>query len=214
MKKIIFCLAILFSLISNGKISHAILIDITNTKEERVIYDDVANRYWFWDINAFADQTYDHQISFINNELNSSHFFGIDSWHIAEFDEMMLLYNNTIEDLNKFNPTLIDGENIWIQGRYFSPSDPSPFQTGIFFIYNAPDSIINGITYDNYLKEFIHPSEYIGPDYKDKSLGAWVVSSNYTPVPEPSSFFLLAVSLASSLGFLLLKKNRTISQQS
>ena len=74
---------------------NAKLITISNSEDEKVVFDDRNNTYWYWDLSAFTGLSYPQQLSKIN-DINNDEYFGMSSWNIATLSDMLrsvILFN-------------------------------------------------------------------------------------------------------------------------
>jgi hypothetical protein len=76
---------LLFGVLTHGN-GNATLINVSNATGS-VLYDDGANQYWLQDLQMFYALTFQQQVDKLAT-LNSSGYFGINSWHLAALPEM------------------------------------------------------------------------------------------------------------------------------
>jgi len=190
--------------------ANATLIDQSNG----VIFDDVANQYWFQNM---IHQTYDQQIAGIS-ELNTagsgyiSPFWG--DWRMADTVDMMNLWEYTGSELVVFNfsqmhiPTGSSATIGYVRARYNNESiDGYHFVAGL----NIPLIIAGypGVEVYPILPEKTVLSQYAAPD--SDFVDAWIVADGSfsfipTPVPEPATILLFSVGVACLAGIRLRKK--------
>jgi hypothetical protein len=186
-KRIALHFGVLFLLTVSSGMAHATLLDINTPESGHVIYDDVAGRYWMWDLNAFTNKTYTEQVAMVSDDYAAINYFGINNWHVAKLDEMQTLFNGgrTWDELMLFGPSyIIDNDEVtqihWA-GRYDS-LDTNTFNHSVAGFY--ADYNTTSIGYGYY--PAIDATQY-------SNVGAWVTAS---PVPEPSTILLLSAGLA------------------
>jgi len=150
-----------------------------------VVYDDVADKSWIYDLSMFANKTYDEQ----NSAINTLVFAECDNWHMANRDEMEGLWSAMGLGLDEF------------------PNDKVAF-------YFGPSLGENRIGRYDYIPVWDDYCAIAGTDYElrssmpyfialkdaDEKYGAWVAANGL--VPEPTTILLFG------LGSLILRKKR------
>ena len=192
MKKSIFALCVVIALftLSSAEKSYALLMVQGTT--DMVVYDDVTDMYWFWDLSdsRFHGKTYSEQVDAANHLNDGIGFNGRNDWHMASLDEIVGLWEgNSAEDiLDTFNPTWSYQSLSSVYGRYDEESSLGHYSARIrrHRVYGVGIFVVDdGYQIDIY--DDLIPAE---------GVGAWVVSSGMSPVPEPSTFFLLLSGIA------------------
>lgn len=92
-KLIAVCLAAMGFFISSyesGAVTPALTIQV-NGAGEKVVFDVANNNMWYWNLNAFAGQTYGQQLGGIQ-QLNAATYFDAANWHLASLQEMQQLW--------------------------------------------------------------------------------------------------------------------------
>lgn len=197
MSRYLSCLILVSALLLSPAKSTATLIKLSDSSGH-VIYDNVAQQYWYWDLNAFVNQNYSQQLSSIE-QLNAASYFGISTWHLASFREIWWLVDtNIFAELLMFKPSYVrpttsTGETyaFW-SGRV---DDQQPSNNRLSIEYRR--DITQQISQDMYDLKFTHIAwDWYGmyplDDVAYSSIGAWIASDQNYSVPEPSSMLLLA----------------------
>ncbi len=174
-----------------------------------VVYDNVANKYWFRDLSQFPDKTYDEQIILINAYSFTDAYR--DGWRMASSVEYSnLLSNGAMSIKSLFTPTKIQvNENNTVQyikyyrGRLHDEvNDGMNTVEGFFFKNYWPGSGIN----------YYSPA-VTGESTANMYYGAWVVAdalhttlkpiwieAQANPVPVPSAVWLFGSGLIGLIG--------------
>jgi hypothetical protein len=178
----------------------AAALSLIESKGEKVVYDEINQKFWYWDIYFWSDHTFEEMTENIKTELADGYFRGSLGWHMATADDLKVWESYTIEEMEstfgyqrfQSNDQIIVGETLGYMNIFGADSDGPTEIT---------DAMITGWSYNNgawhawkgaslgkYWEDFSHPS-----------LGAWVVAdaTNSTPVPEPGTLFLLILGLFS-----------------
>jgi len=178
--------------------SSASLSVLQNGAGQKAVLDSVNNEIWYWDLSAFANQTYAQQLADIQ-QLKISDYFGTTGWHLATAAEMQPLWSlDTATIRADFNPTevLYEGSYEW---HYWS----GRFESGSGGVHYGSET-----AWGNF---YFGPFDYPWPDIyslvdsaADPSYGgAWVVST--VPVPEPQTYFFFG---GGSALFLSMRRRR------
>lgn len=174
--------------------SGAPLSVLQNGAGQRVVFDSAHDEIWYWDLSAFADQTYPQQLAAIQ-QLNNSAYFETTGWHLATLTEMQPLWSlDTATIRADFNPTevLYEGSYEW---HYWS----GRFESGSGDIHSGSATAWGNFYFGPF--DYAWPSTYSLPDatgYPDYG-GAWVVST----VPEQQTTVLFG---CGSVMLLLLRR--------
>jgi len=195
MKRTIFA-SILLLLLSGYAPVNATLISQSNPSGT-VIYDDVANQYWIQNMQMFAYETFAQQIAGIAS-INTSSYFGINTWHMANLLEMTELWANPSTDFLMFYMTFHLGANDYLDGRYDSVAQAGSHYTA---------SVVEPIIYPTYgpppvkrpLETLsvsdLYPTSVSGPN----TVSVWVTADGPTAVPEPGTVTLVASGLLAMI---------------
>lgn len=176
--------------------SSASLSVLQNGAGQTVVLDSVNNEIWYWDLSAFADQTYSQQLADIQ-QLNLSAYFGTTGWHLATPADMQPLWSlDSATIREEFNPTLVlySGTYEW---HYWS----GRFESGSGGLHEGSVTAWGNFYFGPF--DYAWPDTYYLSDvsgYADYG-GAWVVST--APVPEPQTAVYL---VCGSVLFLLLRE--------
>lgn len=168
-----------------------------------VVVDDVNNFQWA-DVNRFVNMDYSEVTDEIA-AMNTAVFAGEASWRLADRTEMELLFTQlvTIGDARQFDPvvsTSIDGViNDIVVGRYFEPwvigDDSGNTRSSDWrFAQTQPDSSTS-------FERKILPGTRYFDSFSSATVGAFVVATAATQVPEPSSLALLLIGGLGSWSF-------------
>lgn len=218
MLKLLVIAYILSASLFAATISNATLIDM-KTSQGHVVYDDVADKYWIWDLSKFTMQTYQEQIDTISTLNYEDGYLGINTWHMASLSELNTLFSykryfaqyTEYEVVYKFNPSIYIGRDYYgnLYGEWFGRYDELSNYTrnGVTYHYAAGEwkSI-------HYNPDIITPHSYIYPDNTPGFYvipSAWVTASvpivktETIPTPEPSTFILFGAGCA---GLFLLRR--------
>jgi len=167
---------------------------IDNSVPEGVVYDDQAGLYWYQDLSAFINQTYDQQMSSVAG-------LGGD-WTMAKYDQMAALWSYSAKDIaTAFTSTVTGSLKLWL-GRYDEGTSPD-MRYYVQAAYNSSSG--------NYTK--MQLNVYDMPiQFKNYDLGAWVVSTgdlgDLAPVPEPATMFLIGTGIAGLAGIRSRRKQK------
>lgn len=171
MKKLVIILLTIALLANVSGIVNAELIVITDNSEQ-VVRDTATNYYWYRDLSALANQSYDDQLVNIAN----LQYFGIADWHLATWGDMNTLWSYSGEQIaTAFIPTTND---CW-QGRFQGVSYGGEILAGRVLKhigwYEKTD-----LDYIKTRPQSIYPH-----------VGAWIVATsppkNHPPVLDPIS---------------------------
>lgn len=213
MSRTLSCLILLSALLLSPSKSSATLIEFSDLSGH-VIYDNAAQHYWYWDLNAFVNQNYFQQLASIE-QLNKANYFGISTWHLASFHEIWSLVDtNIFAELLMFGPSYIrpptsTGETyaMWL-GRVDAPQFGNSHLTIEYRkdlskpispeMYDFSYSHSGGVDWAGF-----NPSDDIAYNF----VGAWITSDKIgpQPVPEPSSILLVGSGVA---GLVVIRHKR------
>lgn len=153
---------------------------------EKVVYDDVNELYWYWDVYHWANQTYDQQITNIATELAGG-YFGVTGWHMALNSEMIIWAGYAYSDMLA---TFGLQNDPWTGGNCDIAEFVSPGRVGIGYIDGVEERTWRGSA----------------PDVP-VNRGAWVVAEvPDVVIPEPGTLILLGSGM---LGLLALHRRYT-----
>jgi hypothetical protein len=192
----ILALAMLPALASGAPASLSIL---QNNTGQKAVLDSANDEMWYWDLSAFSYQTYDQQLTDIQ-QLNVNSYFGFTDWHLASSNEMQPLWEVSTDTIRAdFNPSVVryDGSADWHywSGRF----DFGPSGQHLVSLTGWGDSTTYG-HWDYAWPEIANIGDSnITSDYG----GAWVVVA----VPEPQIVALLGSGGAVIL-FLYQRRKR------
>jgi hypothetical protein len=141
MKKIIACAAVLLLFICLVN-ANATLIKETNAKGT-VVYDNGAKVYWLQDTQFLAALSYADQLKKID-DLNSSSYFGINTWKMATLSKMTQLWSNPASEFLEFYRTYVEGGTSYYYGRYDSAAGTEDHYTARIAdpLWIPPDSMM------------------------------------------------------------------------
>lgn len=171
-----------------GFVPSAMALSVLEDGGEKVVYDDVNELYWYWDVYHWANQTSNQQKTNIATELAGG-YFGVTGWHMANLSEQEIWIGYAYSDmLATFGLQHVSWFGSGITGGNFDVAQPSPDRVGIGYI-------------DGYEARTWRGS---GIDDPVPTRGAWVVAEvSDVVIPEPGTLILLGSGV---LGLLALHR--------
>ena len=189
MRKMLF-VAVFFFLFSGNSI--ATLID----QGDGVIWDDVNNNYWLQDLSLFARYTLDEQLIEIEsyNDPSTHPEFQSDSWgdwHIADTQAMDDLWANGLNEI----------VSAFLPSYPYPPDYPINLYTAR---YGEPTVEYPNVSPYRYIRTVDGVITESGSSTISTSqiadLGAWVVASSISSVPEPSTAIMFTFGILGIAG--------------
>lgn len=178
----------------------AAALNLIESEGEKVVYDEINQKFWYWDIYFWSNHTFEEMTVKIKTELADGYFQGTLGWHMATADDLKLWELYTIEEMESTfgyqrfqgNDKIRAGETLGYMNIFGESSDGQTeiidaMITGWSF-NNGAWHAWKGASFGNYWENFSH-----------SSIGAWVIADapNSTPAPEPGTLFLLIIGLFS-----------------
>lgn len=166
----------------------ALALSVLKDDGQKVVHDDVNNLYWYWDVQHWANQTYQEQMYSVANELGPGYFQGTTGWHLATEGEFNVWQGYSATEL--YDAFGLQYQHHKTQGRFD----------------------VAGVAIDAHQHGYVRRNPWLGlimevypvPDWvQDPCLGAWVVADapGSTVIPEPGTLLLLGSGV---LGLLAL----------
>jgi len=205
-KNILSVLFIGLYLLCSQVISYASLNDMSDATGH-VVYDDVKDQYWIWDLSFFSGPLFYSEKLDIIQGLCDNAYYGLNSWHLATTQEINLLwtydyltiadsFNPSYTSTTPFGETNTDWYGIYDE-IYPTSGAVAPAHKAAYVIqYIIPD-------YDTGWQSSLEGA--IEDDAYSIYAGAWVTSAGVTPVPEPAGMLLFGYGL---IGFAVSKKRK------
>ncbi len=198
-KKIILIMTICSLMMMAVLQSHATIME-QNDSQGHVVFDDIADQIWYWDLHYFAgNKTYGEQRDLIDdlNSFGDSGYYGYENWRMAVLEDMKKLWENGVENITDVfgaSSKLYPGN--WI-GRYDMKVGSMSHRI-TWLTIPISDSHTDLLDNRDWILDNADDFEY---------LGAWAVAERVNPVPEPTTFVLLTTGLIGLLGFKNRRKN-------
>lgn len=189
-----------FGFSANG---YATLTTITTDGKE-VVYDDIAEQYWWVYMGTFQYETYGYQQERTYEHCVDTQYYGLSTWHVASLEEMQELYLNGAEEISSHFLVRWDVGAATVKrlGRYDSLAPPELNDT-----YSR--HYLAGLNYDiSTGLSTLTPLQTLSVEDNtvDQSISLWVTASA-PPVPEPITMLLLSLGLAGIAGIRRKFKN-------
>ena len=203
MKKMITAMSVL-CIVSLAQTVGATLVDYGNG----VLFDDTNHQYWYQDLPALTNMSYEEQITFIEDiSISTTSHMGdiytFSSWAMASHeDQSALLETYSLGDVSEaFTSSytmFIDGHWAVYWGGRIDAFELDPVMWGYYILQRGEGAPLEGSNLE------IFPTE------RRLSVGAWVVTAGPTasPIPEPTTLLLFGTGLASLAGFRFRKKKK------
>jgi hypothetical protein len=196
MRKNILCFAVASVALCTANSAHATLSEINNASGH-VVYDDVSQKYWVWDLRAFSSQTNTEQLAKIATDYAGANYFGNSSWHLATFAETATLFSYAASDIEIFNSTYTAYHaevtpNI-PQVHWFGRSVGIGTSYGTWGVMDDAYFVSTGAWQST--PQYMG-NTFIDPNGQFENIGAWVT----TAVPEPASYAMLLTGLGLMAG--------------
>lgn len=195
MKNMVGLLSILFLVFGISGYSSATLISLKNAAGDQVVYDDVNQQYWIYDLSMFTGLTFNMKIAEISTLNDTGGYYSLDRWHMAKRAEMEALWglNETNALANAFGASQV-GDSLSPDVRY------------IFGVYDFDNDSLSS-HFAAGIRDYIsQPDENLGLDtlaYSDRSafkhVGAWVTTSTVA-TPIPGTAWILGSGLLGLIG--------------
>jgi len=168
-----------FSVIVQANAASSLSVQI-NGAGEKVVFDQENNNLWYWDLGAFANQSYSQQLGGIQ-QLNTTTYFDLGGWHLASEAEMQQLWRFDSAAIQQaFHPSheRYEGDYQW---HYWS----GRFESGSGGIHAESETAWGNFVFGPFFYRW--PSVgYLSDSGNYQERGAFVVTS----VPEPSAVAL------------------------
>lgn len=187
------------------------------TYSDDVVYDNVANKYWFRDLSLFPDKTYDEQIALIESPSFTNDYW--DGWRMADNSEYLsLLTNGTSSIISLFTPTTIQiNQNNtaqyikYYQGRLQDEvNDEMNTVVGFYYKNYWPGTGVNyytPIVTAESTSNMYYSAWVVADALHDTLEPKWIaVQANPTPTPEPATMLLFGTGLVALVGARIRKK--------
>jgi PEP-CTERM motif len=217
MNKLLIGLGVVVLLFTGGTNTNASLI----TYSDDVVYDNVANKYWFRDLSLFPDKTYDEQITLIDSHSFTHEYR--DGWRMANSSEYNRLLSNGVPSIMAFfAPTTIQinqnntAQNIkYYRGRLHDDvSDEMNTVVGFFYKNYWPGTGINyysPVVTSESTANIYYGAWVVADALHDTLEPKWIAAqANPTPTPEPATILLLGTGVIGLVGIRNRKKRRKI----
>ncbi|MCG8684320.1 MAG: PEP-CTERM sorting domain-containing protein [Desulfobacterales bacterium] len=176
MKRIVLslCAALMLSLLVNPSSALAALT-VLEDSGQKVVYDDINSKYWYWDVYEWANLTYDEQINKISTDLAGGYYQGTTGWHMATAEEKTMWWAWDYADIvNTF---------------------------GLQYGGNTTSGRIDVVSSTGHESPYIDDTSkrwgWIDDNVTRDSLGAWVVTDAPAAVPVPSALILVSTGIVS-----------------
>lgn len=195
MKKVF--LLVVLALFVTFLVASAASTSLLMTADGVAVYDDTSGLYWYADLGKYPYLTNSEMVAKISTLANAN-------WRMAKVNDMATLasYSDT-EIKDAFLPstplTGIGWTTVSVyQGRYDGWNNNTvPMQYYGRMVWNLGN---------NTVLEPLHYGTCAIDSNARYGFGAWIVTNNYTPVPEPGSLVTLGTGFIGLLGFGLRRR--------
>ena len=161
-----------------------------------VVFDKSNNQYWVRDLSLLKNQSYQGNLDGIENWNNEGFLsdakYG--EWKMADLNDMTNLWTYSYENITStFMPTYRtpNNRNVYWHNRYDEGnSNPDWHYVGTLVSVNWGAITQKQGLFDNLIED---------TDSRE-SVGAWVVSDGFNPVPIPGAVWLFGTGLLGIIG--------------